>query len=73
MSKRITVTEPEYFAFNFIGNNEGKGIPLPLPKTVLTLCQKGLVRKGMAKGGDKQSCFLTPLGKACFKPKERSV
>ncbi len=67
MPTRIEVTEPEHFAFRFIGNHQGKGIPWPLPLTVKNLARKGLVKIGEAKWGNKTACYLTPLGKTCFK------
>ena len=73
MARKIVITEQEHFCFCFIGNHEGKGIPLPLPKPVVSLCEKGLVQLGCTKCGDKQTCYLTPLGKACFGPRERSI
>jgi len=68
-TSRIEVTEPEYFAFNFIGNHPGKGIPMPLPQTVRALEKKGLIAFGELLPVDRKTrCWLTHLGKVCFKP-----
>ncbi len=70
MSIRIEITEPEHFAFQFIGKHDGKGIPLPLPTTIKSLVKKGLVMIGRrVMNNTQRSCCLTPLGKTCYKPK----
>ena len=69
MGKKILITEPQHFAFKFIGENDGKGIPAPLPDTVIALNHKGLVKIGPAiECKTKVRCYLTPLGKSCYKP-----
>ena len=65
--QRILITEPQHFAFKFVGENEGKGIPAPLPDTVVALVHKGLVKHGPTRN-NMVKCFLTPLGKTCYKP-----
>lgn len=66
--KVIKITEPEHFAFNFIGNNEGKGIPAPLPNTVRMLMKKGLIKTGEFLPCEcKIRCWLTDVGKTCFR------
>ena len=68
MPKSIMITEREYFAFDFIKNHDGKGIPSPLPSPVKSLADKGLVKLGERLIMDgKVRCYLTPLGKICFK------
>ena len=63
----IGVTESEMFVFKFIKENEGKPIPSPLPQTVHSLAQKGLVQKGeVLKSSGAVRCYLTPLGKICI-------
>ena len=66
-NRRIAVTEREHFAFNFIGNHDGKGIPMPLPAPVKSLEKKGLITFGaFLRSDQKTRCFLTPLGQLCF-------
>ena len=67
MSQAIAVTEPEMFVFKFIRENEGKAIPAPLPKTIISLSAKGLVKKGeYLPSSHAIRCYLTPLGKKCI-------
>lgn len=71
MPQRIVITERENFVFNFVRNNEGKGIPLPLPQTIRSLAKKGLVETGeFLPVSHQMRCWLTPLGKRCIQLKK---
>jgi len=64
-TRTIEVTKKEEFAFNFISNHNGKGIPTPLPLPVMGLIKKGLVRTSyrICPSSYKTKCFLTSLGR----------
>ena len=64
MAPKIEVTDSEKFSFAFIKEHDGRGIPTPLPESVLSLIEKGLVKCGQHfESENKTQCFITDLGK----------
>ena len=61
---KVEITQQEQFVLAFINSHDGKGIPSPLPVSVMSLIKKGLVKSDMNLIIEsKIRCWLTPLGK----------